>query len=85
MMLARQKKDCPICGAGLEATRNLYLSDVVWDPETEEVVDYEIFDYLQPTSGDAFTADDLFAEQRIYCANDHSLAEMQAAWEGEEA
>ena len=57
--------ECPICGAELQATRMVYLSEVVLNQEFE--IEESEESLVEP-------------DVSIYCDNDHSEGEMIEAW-----
>ena len=61
-MKITQTTRCPLCGSRIQATRAEYLDGLVLSADCQEVVS----DGTWAGSGDA----------RIYCANDHTQAEM---------
>jgi len=66
---------CPICGSEIQATVNLYLSDVVIDEHgvmVSSVIEHNSFN-------DGVRTQDWDGE-RIYCREDHSEYEMLEAW-----
>ena len=68
-MKASQKSECPLCLSSLQRTVNRWDTDVVWDRETEEVVDWETWGDDSPP---------------IYCGKDHTYEEMEAEWAKED-
>jgi hypothetical protein len=66
---------CPVegCGAELQATAVRYLSRVAIDPDTRQIVAYEVYD---GNDSDGFAWDHSAAT--VYCGNDHPLTDWQA-------
>ena len=65
---------CPICGEELQATLQEWVTSVIYDTETEQLVHYERDPVMDQELTGLGTVEERVVD--IYCRNDHYLSEM---------